>query len=74
MSIVTPRTRVVTHHEWVVPLHNGRTAVGDFLDAVNLAMNRYQETFGAGTVHDDWAYVTHEDDVLIVGFTTSEDK
>lgn len=69
MSVVTSRTRVETKHEWLVP---NPAAIGDFLEAVAFARNRYTEQHGSIPTYDDWAYVTHEDDHLIVGFTTSE--
>ncbi|MFD3594379.1 hypothetical protein ACFWU5_16770 [Nocardia sp. NPDC058640] len=69
MSVVTSRTRTVTHHEWLVPVP---AAAGDFLEAVDFAMRRYRETFGAGTLHDDWAHISHDDENVIIGFTTEE--
>lgn len=74
MSVVTSRTRVETHHEWIVPLYDGRVPIGDFLEAVSFARSGYTDYHGSIPTFDDWAYVTHEDDRLIVGFTTSEDK
>lgn len=72
MSVVTSRTRVETHHEWLVPCESYPAAVGDFLEAVAFARNRYAEIHGKVPTFDDWAHVTHDDDHLIVGFTTSE--
>ncbi|MFD7844832.1 hypothetical protein ACFV4K_18085 [Nocardia sp. NPDC059764] len=66
---MTSRKRVETHHEWLVP---NPAAVGDFLEAVEFARIRYREIHGKDSTYDDWATVTHEDDVLIVGFSTSE--
>ncbi|MEV6219847.1 hypothetical protein [Nocardia sp. NPDC051833] len=74
MSVVTSRTRVETHHEWLVPCESYPAAIGDFLEAVAFARTRYAEYHGNLPTHDDWAWVTHEDDVLVVRFTTSEDK
>ncbi|MFC4373279.1 hypothetical protein ACFO5K_04120 [Nocardia halotolerans] len=69
MSVVTSRTRTVTHHEWLVP---NPAAIGDFLEAVAFARNRYIEIHGQPSAFDDWAHITHEDDNLIIGFTTEE--
>ncbi|WP_043654577.1 hypothetical protein [Nocardia thailandica] len=75
MSIVTSRTRVETHHEWVVPLDDsGKVPVGDFLEAIAFARSGYAAHHGSIPTLDDWAHVTHEDDRLVVFFTTSEVK
>jgi hypothetical protein len=69
MSVVTSRTRTVTHHEWLVAVP---AAAGDFLEAVAFARNRHTEINGSASTYDDWAHVTHDDDNIIIGFTTEE--